>query len=101
MKNSTKLVLFVFIVTLGIVVINNSLLGMTKHCWCVEEIDVYQTCEEYCEDAHSSCLYVFASSTGCHWDTCVTHWTYECENRVKGYIYSWVDNCPDCEDYPE
>jgi hypothetical protein len=98
MKNLTKIVLFVLFVTVGIVLINNSLTAATKHCNCVEEIALEQTCETECALAGTECLYVYWTYSGCQYHTCVTIWQMICLNGAKGYIYSEKDNCTDCYD---
>ena len=96
MKVLTKIALFVLVVALGIVLINNSLSASMQGCTCVFGINVEEECNEFCSEAHSECLYMYLSETGCQFGDCLAFWYMECDSRAKDYLIT-QEECPECE----
>ena len=97
MKNSTKILLFVLIVTVGIFVIDSSLSASTSTCYCVNQYEAAGECINICWDTYQAeCLELWLLDHGCQYGTCLSTWKFSCDNGAKGYIITEWDNCWDC-----
>lgn len=104
MKPLTKIILFVFLVALGIFAIDQSLSALRKTCNCSNDAEADGECVDICWDYYRvDCLYTTMNSIGCDGEDCDTLWKFECEpsdpNTIgaRGYIWTTWHFCPDCD----
>jgi hypothetical protein len=104
MKPVTKIILFFFLVSLGIMAVDQSLSALRKTCYCSNETEAQGECTFICMDYNETeCLYTIPYLMGCDGEDCDTLWRFECEptdpNSIGacGYIWTTWHNCPECD----
>ena len=97
MTNLTKIILFVFIVTCGIIVINNTLSASTVPCHCASDSEAQAECISMCWQANDECLYVILFTNGCEYGDCITWWRLYCESGGGSYYRTEWEDCPECD----